>query len=78
LKRWEQVVAVLQSKGGEASLHEIYRGVEALTGEALTAGQEASLRKAIETRSSDSDNFRGGPDTFRSSRGRGFGFWALR
>jgi hypothetical protein len=69
----------MEAKGGQAHLSDVYHGVERPTGETLTKGKKAGLRKEIETHSSCSENYiQSYPDLFYSTHGIGSGWWGLR
>ena len=61
--RWvDDVRLALGELGGEASLHEIYKRVQARRragGRSLPSSLEATIRQTLESFSSDSKNFRG-------------------
>ena len=79
---WSGVlVAALKNLGGKAHLSRIYREAEPIRrecGGSITPQMEATIRKTLEVNSSDSDNYKGGPDLFWCPEGRGSGVWALR
>jgi hypothetical protein len=71
----------LQHLGGKSSLLEIYKEVEVVRKAAqrsVPPSLEATVRRTLEDHSSDSDNYRGGPDIFYMPEGKGAGVWALR
>lgn len=76
--RWvDDVVTVLNSLGGQASLHEIYKAVgerRRVAGRSVPASIDATIRKTLEEHSSDSANFKG-VDLFEHV---GKGEWAVR
>lgn len=79
--RLDQIIESMRSRGGEASLDQIYRDVELQDDKALTSGQQGGIRKEIEKHSSDSDNWeRYGrqEDLFYSVGGLGSGVWGLK
>ncbi len=73
----EKVIKSLEELGGKGTYSQIYEKYEDITGEVLTDGKKAGIRKTIEDNSSDSDNFRGN-DIFYSVEGKGRGIWGLR
>lgn len=80
-KRWkDEVVDVLETLGGTASLREIYFEIEKrrIMHLSHTKKWHASVRNTIETFSSDSDNYNGKIDLFYSVDGLGSGNWGLR
>ena len=75
----DRVREILQLRGGEASLREVYDDMERLHGIVMTRGRQAGIRKEIERHSSHSalwDGFR--PDVFYTVAGIGRGLWGLR
>lgn len=77
----DDVQSALSRLGGRASLAHIYQEVEKARGAArrsLPRTLEATVRKTLEEHSSDSHNYRGGPDLFFMPEGKGAGIWALR
>jgi hypothetical protein len=77
----DDVRASLEKLGGQASLHRIYKEVEVVRSKALRSvppSLEATVRRTLEDHSSDSENYRGGPDLFCMPQGKGAGVWALR
>lgn len=71
----------LRQLGGKAPLYRIYDTVESIrkaAGRSVPRTLEATVRRTLEDHSSDSDNYRGGPDVFCMPEGRGAGVWALR
>lgn len=73
----DDITKALQNLGGKAYYSEIYKEYARITGESLSASKRASIRKVIETYSSDSKNFKG-KDIFYSVEGIGKGYWGLR
>ena len=78
---WVQdVVKALQNLGGIANLTDgLYAEIEKISDKELSKEWRATVRNAIETHSSNSDNFRG-KDLFESVAGTGArkGYWRLR
>jgi hypothetical protein len=77
----DDVHEALRGLNGRGSLDRIYRGVEQrrrLAGRSVPRTLEAIVRRTLEDHSSDSANYRGGPDLFFMPEGRGAGIWALR
>ena len=71
----------LEQLGGWASLHDIYKNAierRRNAGRSVTRESEATIRRTLEDHSSDSKNYRGGPDVFYMLEGVGKGVWALR
>ena len=78
LKQVDYIVMALTNLGGQGKYAEIYTEYENITGETLTYGKKAGIRKNIEDCSSDSKNFKGKKDLFFAPLGKGEGVWALR
>jgi hypothetical protein len=77
----DDVRDALLGLGRKASLHQIYKEVERtrrLAGRSTPPTLEAVVRRTLEDHSSDSSNYRGGPNLFSMPEGRGAGVWALR
>lgn len=75
------LVTVLRTAGGKARLSEIYENASTLrksSGRSVPVELEATVRRTLENHSSDSHNYRGGPDLFCMPNGKGAGIWALR
>ena len=71
----EEIVSALAALGGEASLGDLYKYIEANTSRVLAETWKATVRYTLQTNSSSSKSFRTGKDIFvRLERGR----WALR
>lgn len=77
MKWLEVVVEALRRLNGSAELREIYREIARFSARSLTRQFEATVRKTIESHSSDSENFKG-EDIFYSVEGKGKGIWGLR
>lgn len=79
---WREDVRVsLERLGGRGALAGIYREVTTIrriAGRSIPPSLEATIRRTLEDHSSDSDNYRGGPDLFHMPEGKGAGVWALR
>lgn len=79
---WRDDVRIaLERLRGRASLHRIYKEVESIrraNGRSVPHSLEATIRRTLEDHSSDSHNYRGGPDLFCMPEGKGAGVWALR
>jgi len=80
--RWvDDVARALREMNGLAPLSQIYQRVKSIrqsAGRSVPESLEATVRRTLEDHSSDSDNYREGPDLFRMPQGRGAGIWALR
>jgi hypothetical protein len=77
----DDVRASLERLSGRAFLSGIYREVKAIrqtAGRSVPPSLEATIRRTLEDHSSDSENYRGGPDLFYMPEGKGAGVWALR
>ncbi len=74
----DNIIQAMKNIGGKGSYSEIYTAYEELTGQILTDGKKAGIRKIIEDYSSDSDNYKGKEDIFYSVAGKGKGVWGLR
>lgn len=74
----DEIKSGLIALGGRANYKELYDYIEANTSRVLTKQWKASLRNAMETYSSDSDNYNGTIDLFESVNGIGSGIWGLR
>lgn len=74
----DNIIQAMKNIGGKGSYFEIYTAYEELTGQILTDGKKAGIRKIIEDYSSDSDNYKGKEDVFYSVAGKGKGVWGLR
>jgi hypothetical protein len=75
------VELALRRLGGRAHLSKIYDEVERIRrelGRSVPRTLDAVIRRTLEDNSSDSDNYKGGPDLFYMPDGRGPGVWALR
>ncbi|RSL35302.1 hypothetical protein D7Z54_01685 [Salibacterium salarium] len=78
-KRWlDEIVDVLEVLGGQASLRDIYRRIEDRGIMNIHRTYQASIRRTIESYSSDCDAFYGKEDLFYSVEGKGKGIWGLR
>ena len=62
----DNIIQAMKNIGGKGSYSEIYTAYEELTGQILTDGKKAGIRKIIEDYSSDSDNYKGKEDIFYS------------
>ncbi len=78
MTKLEYLQIVLKNLGGKASLSEIYKEFERVTGEHLTPNTKAGIRKTIEVNSSDSEAYNQKSDIFYSVEGIGKGVWGLR
>ena len=77
----DDVHAALKGLGGRSHLNGIYREVKTTRGAAgrtVPVSLEATVRQTLEFHSSDSSNYRSGPDLFCMPEGKGAGVWALR
>ena len=77
----DDVVTALSSIGGKGRLREIYRAVERIrrtAGRSIPNNLQATVRQVLETHSSDSHNYKDGPDLFWMPEGKGVGIWARR
>jgi hypothetical protein len=79
-KTWlEWIVEAMKDLGGEASLTDLYERLRLIRQEPFSKEWKATVRKTIESHSSDSENFtEGSDDLFRSVSGKGAGIWSLR
>ena len=74
----EDIKQVFEAVGGEVHYRDLYEELGRIRGRRLSRNDEATVRKEVERYSSDSDNWKEGrPDLFRSTRGKGKGFWSL-
>ena len=73
----EYVITALKNLGGEASLTDIYKEYGKLSGVPLTDSKKASIRRTIQSHSSDTKSFKG-YNIFYSVEGRYKGTWGLR
>lgn len=79
MMRWkDEIVNALKALGGIASYHDIYNQIQLTTSRNLTSEWQATIRREIENHSSESNNYRGGDDTFYPVEGIGRGIWGLR
>ena len=77
----DDVRTALERLGGRARLYRIYQEVRAVrtaAGRAIPTSLDATTRHTLEVHSSDSENYRGGPDLFCILEGKGAGVWGLR
>jgi hypothetical protein len=77
----DDVFDALKILGGKSDLGRIYKEVEGIrkaTGRSVPPTLDAVVRRTLEDHSSDSRNYRGGPDLFYMPEGHGAGVWALR
>lgn len=72
------IITALKNIGGKGHYSDIYAEYESISGQKLTAGRKAGIRKAIEDHSSDSMNYKNKGDYFYSVYGLGEGTWGLR
>lgn len=72
----DDTVKALTELGGIARYEDIYKKIEEIRPD-LTPNWKATLRRVVETHSSDSKNF-SGKDIFYSTQGLGKGVWGLR
>ena len=78
-RKWlDEIIDVLEELGGKASLSDIYRKIEQRNIMNLHRTWTASVRRTIESYSSDCDAFYGKEDIFYSVEGKGKGIWGLR
>lgn len=78
---WEIVAAALESLGGEAQLHYIYREVRGIcrrVGKKIPKELEATVRGTLEDNCSESHRYKHVRDVFLMPRGKGMGFWGLK
>lgn len=74
----EDIKQVFTAAGGEMHYSDLYSELGRIRGRELSRNNEATVRKEVERFSSHSDNWKEGrPDLFRSTRGKGKGFWSL-
>lgn len=80
--RWiDYIMAAMHACGGKACYAHLYREIKRLRKLNFTREWEATVRRTIETHSSDSENFRKGSNTrdiFYSVYGINRGMWGLR
>ncbi len=77
----DDVAEAVRQLGEKPRLHMIYDRVEAIrkeAGRSVPRTLDAIVRRTLEDNSSDSENYKGGPDLFCMPEGRGAGVWALR
>jgi hypothetical protein len=77
----DDVCDALHQLGRKARLQKIYDRVEQIRkdgGRTVPPSLEATIRQCLEANSSDSHNYKGGPDIFCMPEGRGAGVWSLR
>ncbi|MBT6222692.1 MAG: HNH endonuclease, partial [Rhodobiaceae bacterium] len=74
----EDVILALENLNGSGSLEDIYTEVERLRPGNLNPTWHSTVRREIETYSSDSMNYNGEEDLFYSVDGKGKGKWGLR
>lgn len=60
----DYIILALNNIGGQATYPKIYEEYERITGQELTVGVKAGIRKNIEDHSSDSMNYKGKQDIF--------------
>lgn len=73
----DYIIKAFRNLGGEAGYDDLYAELGRLKGRLLTKTQQATVRKEIERKSSDSDNYDKTEDLFYSC-GKGSGRWGLR
>ena len=78
MRQLEIIQLAITRLGGKAHYTSIYAAYEEITGQPLTDGVKAGIRKCIEDHSSDSENFKGKGDIFYSVAGKGRGVWGIR
>lgn len=72
----EQAIGEL---GGKTSYDRLYARLQEIRPDPFTKEWKATVRRTVETNSSDSDNYReNNPDLFYSVGGKGSGYWGLR
>jgi putative restriction endonuclease len=74
----EDVILALENLNGSGNLEDIYTEVERLRPGKLNPTWHSTVRREIETYSSDSMNYNGKEDLFYSVDGKGKGKWGLR
>jgi len=79
-KSWrEWIVAAFRELGGSATYEQLYERIRLIRPGPFTSEWKATVRRTIETYSSDSENYSpGNPDLFSSIGGLGSGHWGLR
>jgi hypothetical protein len=78
-KTWvDYITEAYRNLGGDADYDGLYRELGRLKGKPLTSAQQATVRKEIERKSRDSDNYDETADLFRSIGGIGSGHWGLK
>ncbi|MET4802558.1 hypothetical protein ABIA96_005152 [Bradyrhizobium sp. LB11.1] len=73
----DYIIKAFRNLGNEASYDDLYAELGRLKGKSLTTTQKATVRKEIERKSSDSENYDKTEDLFYSV-GKGSGRWGLR
>jgi len=78
--RWiDWIVRAMTNLGGKANYHDLYNEIMRIRPEPFTPSWTATVRRTIETHSSDSENYRAQyEDLFYSVSGIGSGEWGLR
>lgn len=71
----DELVAALVALGGEATLSQIYYYIKSTTSRILPESWEATIRRTLQTYSSDTETYSGGEDLFEHL---GRGIWGLR
>ncbi|MEZ0247109.1 MAG: hypothetical protein ACAH09_10780 [Methylophilaceae bacterium] len=79
-KAWiDYIVDAMIALDGNAVYEDLYYKISLIHPGPLSKEWKATVRRTIETHSSDSDNFREGyRDLFKSLGGKGSGYWGLR
>lgn len=73
------IVKAFQDLGGDANLDELYQRLTTIRSDHFSREWKATVRRTIETYSSDSDNYReNNPDLFCLLGAKGSGHWGLR
>ena len=73
----EDIIKSMEELGGISHYKDLYIKIEEIRAAPLTDSWQATVRRIIETNSSDSKNFKGN-DLFYSTEGLGKGIWGLR
>ena len=79
-KTWvEWIIQAFNELGGKAVYDVLYDRIRDIRTEPFSREWKATVRRTIETHSSDSDNYReNSTDFFYSVGGKGSGYWGIR
>lgn len=80
MKRWlDWIVEAMRELDGKAYYPDLYKQIEKNHPGPLSREWKATVRRTVETYSSDSDNYKeSNKDIFKSIGGKGSGYWGLR